>query len=100
MATQTCLGFDSLGDGNCSTCHGKGRRDSGCVRCARTRISSTGSQIAAIENEIKCNLPHVGKNCLEGAPIALNIRYYCNPIYFDSFFVSYYVPAAICRAGL
>jgi len=82
MATQTCLGFDSPADRNCSTCHGKGRQDSGCVRRARTRISSTGSQIAAMENEVRCNLPQVGKNCLEGAPIAVNIRYYC-----DSHFV-------------
>ncbi len=46
------------------------------------RVSSTGSQIAAMENEVGCDLPQVGENCLEGAPIAVNIRYDC-----DSHFV-------------
>src|SRR5260370_41972121 len=39
------------------------------------RVSSTVSQIAALENNVRCNLPQVGENGLEGAPVAVNIRY-------------------------
>jgi hypothetical protein len=38
------------------------------------RVRSTGSQIAAMQNEVRCNLPQVPDNGLEGAPIAVNIR--------------------------
>ncbi len=42
------------------------------------RVRSTVSQIAAVENEVRRNLAQVGENSLEGAPIAVNIRYYCD----------------------
>src|SRR5439155_19590085 len=42
------------------------------------RVSSTGSQIAAMDNQVGCNLPQVGENGLEGAPVAVNIRYDCD----------------------
>jgi len=38
-------------------------------------VSSTGGQIAAMDNEVRRNLPQVGENGLERAPIAVNIRY-------------------------
>ncbi len=46
------------------------------------RVSSTGSQIATMENEVRRDLPQVGENGLESAPIAVDIRYDC-----DSHFV-------------
>jgi hypothetical protein len=39
-------------------------------------MMSTGSQIAAVDDEIGCDLAQVGKNCVEGAAIAVNVRYY------------------------
>lgn len=55
------------------------------------RVSSTVSQIAAMENEVRCDLPQVGENCLEGAPIAVNIRYDCD---------SHFVRCRLCDNGL
>jgi hypothetical protein len=46
------------------------------------RVSSTGSQITAMKNEVRRKLPQVRDNGLEGAPIPMNIRYDC-----DSHFV-------------
>ena len=42
------------------------------------RVGSTGSQIAAMENEVGCNLLEVIENGLEGAPIAMKVRYDCD----------------------
>ena len=39
------------------------------------RVSSPGGQIAAMDNQVRRNLPQVGENGLEGAPIAVNVRY-------------------------
>jgi hypothetical protein len=46
------------------------------------RVSSARSQIPAMDNEVRRNLPQVRDNGLEGAPIAVNIRNDC-----DSHFV-------------
>src|SRR6266571_3887191 len=54
------------------------------------RVSSTVSQIAAMENEVRRNLPQVGDNRLEGAPVAVNIRYDG-----DSHFVSEFMPISL-----
>src|SRR6266851_1132291 len=51
------------------------------------RVSSTVSQIAAMENELRRNLSQIGDNRLEGAPVAVNIRYDR-----DSHFVSEFMP--------
>src|SRR5580704_643256 len=40
-----------------------------------SRVRSSVSQIAAMYHEVGCDLSQVGENCLEGAPIAVNIRY-------------------------
>jgi hypothetical protein len=42
------------------------------------RVRSAVSQIAAMDHEVRCNLPQVGKNCLEGAQVAVNVRYDCD----------------------
>jgi hypothetical protein len=55
------------------------------------RVSSTGSQIAAMDYEVRCNLPQVGENRFEGAPIAVNIRYDCD---------SHFVRCRPCDNGL
>jgi len=39
------------------------------------RVSSPRSQIPAMDNGVRCNLPQVRDNGLQGAPIAVNIRY-------------------------
>ena len=39
------------------------------------RVSSPGSQIPAMENQVRCHLLQVGEHGLEGPPIAVNIRY-------------------------
>jgi hypothetical protein len=55
------------------------------------RVRSTGSQIAAMENEVRRELPQVRDNGLEGVPIPVNIRYDC-----DSHFVRCR-PSDICQ---
>jgi hypothetical protein len=37
-----------------------------------------GSQIAAMDREVRCNLPQVIQNSLEGTQVAVNVRYDCN----------------------
>jgi len=51
------------------------------------RVSSTVSQIAAMENQVRRDLPQISDNRLEGASIAMNIRYDR-----DSHFVSEFMP--------
>ena len=54
-------------------------------------LRSAVSQIAAMENEVRRNLPQVGENCLEGASIAVNIRYDCD---------SHLIRCLLCENGL
>jgi hypothetical protein len=41
-------------------------------------MGAADGQIAAVENEVRCDLPQVGEDCLEGAPIAVDVRYDCD----------------------
>src|SRR6266705_4804110 len=54
------------------------------------RVRSTVSQIAPMENEVRRDLPQVGDNRLEGAQIAVNIRYDG-----DFHFVSDFMPISL-----
>src|SRR5580704_4982077 len=42
-------------------------------------VSATGSQIAAMENQVRRNLPQIAENCCECTSITVNIRYDCDP---------------------
>jgi hypothetical protein len=42
-------------------------------------VRSAVSQIATMENKVRCDLPQVRDNRLEGTSIAVNIRYYSDP---------------------
>jgi hypothetical protein len=37
------------------------------------RVSATGSQVAAVDNQVGRGVPQIRKNCLERAPVAVNI---------------------------
>ena len=54
------------------------------------RVSSTVSQIAAMENQVRRDLPQISDNRLEGASIAMNIRYDG-----DFHFVSDFMPISL-----
>ena len=38
------------------------------------RVRSAVSQIAAMNDAVRCNLPQISENCLKGAQVAVNIR--------------------------
>jgi hypothetical protein len=54
-------------------------------------VRSPGGQIAAMDNEVGRNLAQVGENGLEGAPVAVNIRYDGD---------SHFVGCRLCDGGL
>lgn len=54
------------------------------------RVSAARGQVAAVENNVRRNLLQVGKNCLEGSPIAVNVGNDC-----DSHYVLSAAPFAI-----